>query len=83
MKAGVFEYTGRIQEYVVPTDGIYRITAIGSQGGGSKKGDNSTNKGGKGGKSISYVELNAGQTLYIAVGGRGTNASIYSDVLGG
>ena len=50
--------------FTVPCTGTYRLEAWGAQGGGSN--------GGYGGYSEGYIDLTAGETLYINVGGVGT-----------
>ena len=58
-----FAYTGGIQEFVVPVTGTYQLEVWGAQGGGST--------GGKGGYSYGNVSLNAGEIIYVVVGGQG------------
>ncbi len=54
-----------IQNFTVPTTGIYRITARGAQGGGIA--------GGLGARMVGEFNLNAGDVLRIIVGQLGTN----------
>ena len=62
-----FDYTGAVQEWKVPTTGIYRIECWGASGG-----NNLFNSvGGKGGYSQGYIHLNEDQSIYLAVGGAG------------
>lgn len=49
-------------EYIVPSDGSYKIEVWGAQGGGN---------GGYGGYSTGTLNLNSGDTLYVNVGGQG------------
>lgn len=58
-----FSYTGGIQSFTIPANGIYKLEVWGAKGG-------STN-GGKGGHSVGYKGLMKGTTLYIVCGGRG------------
>lgn len=60
----VYLYTGGIQTFTVPQDGIYKFTVLGAGGYDAVA-------GGKGGKSVGYKMLNKGQELYVVVGGRG------------
>ena len=64
-----FSYTGDVQTFTAPAKGIYKFETWGAQGGGSYY-ENS--HGGKGGYSSGYYELEAGETVYIYVGGKGT-----------
>ena len=57
-----FNYTGGPQTWVVPKTGLYQLEVWGAQGGGTY--------GGKGGYSKGEKFLQAGETLYIYVGGR-------------
>lgn len=65
-----FNYTGGMQEFIVPISGIYKLEVYGAQGG-------QTN-GGKGGKSVGYKYLKKGDVLYICVGNRGGSGSAYN-----
>ena len=65
----VFSYTGGIQNYIVPTTGVYDIQAWGAQGGsGASSGD----IGGFGAYLDAAFELTAGTDLMIVVGGAGS-----------
>lgn len=57
-----FGYTGGVQSYTVPADGVYKLEVWGAQGGKS---------GGYGGYSYGYKRLSAGNTIYVVVGGYG------------
>ena len=65
MWALTWNYTGSVQSYTVPTTGIYKLQVWGAQGG------TFVAKGGLGGYATCYAQLNAGETIYIYVGGRG------------
>ena len=65
-----FDYTGSIQTFTVPKDGIYQLEVWGAQGGTATDDDLSAN-GGYGSYSTGEVELHQGDTLYIVVGGQG------------
>ena len=60
-----FNYTGDVQEYIVPRDGYYYIEMAGGAGGA----------GSKGAKLNGYVKLNAGEKLYFYVGKQGSEAN--------
>lgn len=69
-----YEYTGGVQEFIVPTDGIYKLEVWGAQGGTCPHGiggDISGGTGGYGGYSQAYTTLHAGEKLYICCGGAG------------
>ena len=58
-----FNYTGEVQEFIVPKTGIYKLETWGAQGGGSDTDKN------YGGYSTGLIELEKNQKLYIVVGG--------------
>jgi len=62
-----FEYTGERQIFVVPQTGRYFLEVWGADGGAVP---NSIFNG-RGGYSSGWVNLTAGETLYLYVGGRG------------
>lgn len=62
--------TNKEQSYRVAQSGTYKLEVWGAQGGSH---DN-TNRGGYGGYSTGTINLNAGEVLYINVGGAGTDA---------
>lgn len=67
-----YNYTGSVQTFVVPFNGSYSIEAWGAEGGNSfSKSQNAYVNGGKGGYVKRNMNLTAGQTLYIYVGGQG------------
>ncbi len=68
-----FNYTGQVQQWVVP-DGVteLRIETWGAEGGGAKCCDNTIqNDGGKGGYAAGTYSVMPGETIYIYVGGKG------------
>lgn len=73
-RADDFFYTGGFQTYLVPTTGIYTISAWGAQGG---------NGGGLGAEMSGDFSLTAGQTISIAVGGMGESPGAYTGGGGG
>ncbi|XID94314.1 glycine-rich protein [Paenibacillaceae bacterium WGS1546] len=67
-----FEYTGSVQTFTAPDDGVYTIEAWGAQGGtGCQKG--CSGSGGRGGYSKGDITLKKGEILNIYVGGQGGN----------
>lgn len=58
-----FGYTGGMQTFTAPIDGIYQIEAWGAKGGGSTGGNGAYTKG--------EIVLSKGKTLYLYVGGAG------------
>lgn len=81
-----FYYSGGIQSYTAPVSGFYQLKAVGAEGGtklwkyylvtsGAYPGNwfngQPTNEGRAGGTSTGYIYLNAGETIYICVGGHG------------
>ena len=67
-----FQYIGEnYQEYSAPADGTYRIELWGASGGNI-----GTYLGGKGAYTSGYITLKKGQTLYVYVGGQGTNTDV-------
>ncbi|MDD3392675.1 MAG: glycine rich domain-containing protein, partial [Bacilli bacterium] len=63
-----FDYTGDVQTYTVPVDGVYQVEVWGAQGGTQR----SQYPGGKGGYAEGQTYLTAGTVLYIYVGGTTT-----------
>jgi hypothetical protein len=72
-----FVYSGTIDSYVVPTDGTYRIMALGAGGGVGFTGVSASgtrligNAGGSGGAARGLFQLSAGTTFSLVVGGAG------------
>ena len=80
--ATTFNYTGGVQTFTAPYNGVFTLEAYGAQGGSIYSMD--THKygwgvinfiGGKGGYATGKIRLTKGQKLYIAVGGKGTDKS--------
>jgi hypothetical protein len=65
---------GQFQHYVVPTTGWYLLDATGAQGGPA-----GNYRGGKGARLQGYASLKAGDTLRIAVGGKGLQGETKGD----
>jgi hypothetical protein len=73
----MFNYTGTVEQFIVPSTGSYQILAFGAQGGGAGNFD-----GGLGAEIRGDFQLTAGAVLHIAVGGAGGSAG-YSGGGGG
>lgn len=85
--AKVFDYTGSVQEYVVP-DGVtsIKVELFGAQGGfgrWEKQSFEDKYKGGKGGMLSATYPVKPQETIYIFVGGKGKDASDYLQGEGG
>lgn len=63
-----FYYTGAVQMFVVPCSKTFNLNVWGAQGG-----DDTPTAGGMGGYSTGQYTANAGDTLWIYVGGKGTD----------
>lgn len=63
-----FAYTGAMQTFTAPADGIYKLQVWGAQGGSY---NSSYGVGGKGGYSEGNIKLTEGTKLYVYVGGQG------------
>jgi hypothetical protein len=75
-----FDYTGGVQSIELPA-GKYKLQCWGAQGGTSY--GNSNGVGSKGGYSEGVLTLTETTTLYVFVGGKGSNGSSTSLVNGG
>ena len=71
-----FDYTGNEQIFTATYEGDYKLEAWGAQGGDAYF--NTTCKGGYGGYSTGTIHLNAGDKLYINVGGTGKDTCGYN-----
>lgn len=76
-----FEYTGDEQTYEVENGGYYRLQVWGAQGGSC--GTSIGTCGGFGGYSEGIVHLNAGETIYVYVGGSGDTGGTAGGFNGG
>jgi hypothetical protein len=68
--AVVFSYTGSIQNYIVPSTGMYEVQVWGAQGGSGLSGGDI---GGYGAYLNAVFDLTAGTDLKIVVGGAGSS----------
>lgn len=82
-----FGYIGGAQKYEVKASGTYRLEVWGAQGGGSYGGIDEIayyrKNGGKGGYAKGEIDLAAGDTLYIYVGGKGQDGRLGDWAYGG
>jgi len=65
-----YSHTGNCQTFTAPTSTLYRLETWGAQGGTA-----GSFPGGRGGYSTGDVFLQAGTTVFICVGGQGTQAT--------
>ena len=70
----VFSFKGYFETYVVPQNGLYKLTAIGASGGTGTPVGSTPSIGGKGAYMEGYYKLWAGDTLTVSVGGKGANS---------
>ena len=75
----LFDYTGEEQEITVPYTGKYKLEVWGAKGG--YRSDSSY--GGNGGYSSGEIELQAGKTIYVYVGGSGNTGGSSGGFNGG
>jgi hypothetical protein len=71
----VFDYTGSLVTFTVPTSGLYQILAFGAQGGNLEVDPFGIIPGGLGAEIGGDFSLIAGEILSVAVGGRGNNGA--------
>ena len=83
LKTTTFEYTGSEQVFTAPISGTYRIELWGASGGSGLTNGRINIPGGKGAYTKGEIKLNAGDKLYIYVGGKGTNGTYGTVVKGG
>lgn len=77
MGSYIFDFTGKIEKINL-SPGIYKLEVWGAQGG---YGLNETYRGGYGGYSSGYINLDAPTDLFVAVGGQGGNGLENVDTL--
>ncbi len=68
-----FEYSGSVQEWIAPTDGVYLFETWGAQGG-----YRSSDNAGRGGYTKGYVYAKKGDRFYVYVGGSGKTHNGYN-----
>lgn len=69
-----YNYTGSVQTFTAPADGEYLLEVAGAQGGMSLENGVNATKGGLGGIVTGNYHMRKGQTIYIAIGGKGSDA---------
>lgn len=69
-----FNYTGSVQTFTAPCDGEYLLEVAGAQGGMSMEDGANITQGGLGGIATGNYHMKKGQIIYIAVGGKGSDA---------
>jgi len=70
-----FSYKGSVEAWPVPQNGLYQLNVYGAQGGNVRTGWDQTGSGGQGGNTLTYAKLDAGDILYVAVGGKGPDSN--------
>mgnify|MGYP005889178251 FL=1 len=78
-----FGYSGGAQKYEVKASGTYRLEVWGAQGGQARGDGSWMAYGGYGGYAKGEIDLAAGDTLYIYVGGKGNNGTFGDWAYGG
>jgi len=71
VKGYEYNYTGGVQTFKAPTTGRYRLEVWGASGGAKTANQRANSHAGLGGYATGYIQLNAGDTLYVVVGGKG------------
>ncbi|MBQ8131229.1 MAG: hypothetical protein IJ193_01920, partial [Bacilli bacterium] len=82
-KEYTFDYTGDVQEFLVPYDGTYKIELWGAQGGEGRKHWNTLRSGGLGAYTTGEINLKKNQLLYVYVGQKGIVGGTASKFTGG
>lgn len=79
-----FPYVGKeYQTFVAPAAGFYKFEAWGARGGKSRINGSLKGIPGNGGYTAGTVRLNEGDTIYVYVGGKGTDAVVRQNSQGG
>ena len=78
-----FSYTGSVEEFMVPKDGVYKLEVWGAQGGNSLDNGVLTSNKYYAGYSKSNIKLNKNDKLYVTVGGRGEDGKLNNIAKGG
>ena len=77
-----FDYTGSEQTFTVPCDGEYKLETWGAQGGNSTIKNGTMYRGGNGSYSAGYMILNSNGSIYINIGGKGTDNTNVNNIGG-
>ena len=78
-----FPYKGEYQTFIAPTAGFYKFEAWGARGGKARIQGRLGGYPGNGGYTSGVVRLNEGDTVYVYVGGKGTDAIVGKNSPGG
>lgn len=82
----LFTYSGDVQTYTIPMNGLYKLEVNGASGGDQiydiAGQDKHLGTGGKGGYSVGYSYFSKGQELYICIGKCGENHLASKDMSG-
>ncbi len=78
-----YTFTGNYETFVVPKTGVYKIELWGGQGGASLMSGKRGKEGGNGAYTTGKITLNKDEELYIYVGGKGVDAVLRENSLGG
>lgn len=71
-----FGFTGGVQQFTIPKDGMYQLEVWGAEGGGSESSGNiNSGTGGKGGYSKGLKQFSKGDVVQVFVGGRGGSST--------
>ena len=70
----LYGYTGTSQTFTAPQTGTYKIELWGAEGGSGIDSDHTVRKGGTGAYTTGEISLTKGETLYVYVGGKGTDS---------
>ncbi len=81
--AAEVEHSGGVETFTAPAAGYYQIELWGAQGGHSIADSKVLDTGLPGGYVKGNVYLEKGQTIYIAVGGKGQRPTVGQDSIGG
>lgn len=68
-----FDYTGNVQEYVVPSTGSYRIELWGAGGGEDNYASTLLSNQGRGAYTTGIINLEKGTKIYVYVGQKGAS----------
>ena len=78
-----FDYTGSVEEFIVPLDGVYKLEVWGAGGGNGIHNSEVVENDYYAGYSSGDITLSKDDKLYIAVGGKGTDATVGNSSAGG
>lgn len=67
-----FNYTGNVQRFIVPCNGVYRIAVFGAQAGVY----NTAGQGANGASAAGNINLKKGTVLFIVIGGQSVSKNV-------